>query len=71
VHQHNFDSLEEIRQILEEGEIIFVGAMGKKSKNLAEQDGIHLDVTSGVIDKSILMALCGESIALSLQLVIW
>jgi cobalt/nickel transport system ATP-binding protein len=34
--------------------------MGKKSKNLAELDGIHLDVTSGVIDKSILMALCGK-----------
>ncbi|WP_269849763.1 hypothetical protein [Methanosarcina horonobensis] len=34
--------------------------MGKKSKTLAEQDGIRLDVTSGVIDKSILMALCGK-----------
>jgi cobalt/nickel transport system ATP-binding protein len=53
-------SLPEIKQIIKEGEIVFVGAMGKKSKNLAEQDGIHLDVTSGVIDKSILMALCGK-----------
>jgi cobalt/nickel transport system ATP-binding protein len=53
-------SLEEIRQILNEGEIVFVGSMGKKSKTLAEQDGIHLDVTSGVIDKTILMALCGK-----------
>ena len=53
-------SLEEIQQILNEGEMVFVGAMGKKSKTLAEQDGIHLDVTSGVIDKSILMALCGK-----------
>ena len=53
-------SLPEVQQILKDGEIAFVGAMGKKSKNLAEQDGIRLDVTSGVIDKSILMALCGK-----------
>ncbi len=53
-------SLPEIKQILKEGEIVFVGAMGKKSKTLAEQDGVRLDVTSGVIDKSILMALCGK-----------
>ncbi|AKB75629.1 ATPase component CbiO of energizing module of cobalt ECF transporter [Methanosarcina lacustris Z-7289] len=53
-------SLPEVRQILKDGEIAFVGAMGKKSKNLAEQDGIRLDVTTGVIDKSILMALCGK-----------
>ncbi|HII79295.1 MAG TPA: ATP-binding cassette domain-containing protein [Methanosarcina sp.] len=53
-------SLDEVRQIIKEGEIVFVGAMGKKSKTLAEQDGIRLDVTSGVIDKSILMALCGK-----------
>ncbi len=52
---------DEVRQIIKEGEIAFVGgAMGKKSKTLAEQDGIRLDVTSGVIDKSILMALCGK-----------
>lgn len=53
-------SLEEIQQILKDGEMVFVGAMGKKSKNLAEMDKIHLDVSSGVIDKSILMALCGK-----------
>jgi cobalt/nickel transport system ATP-binding protein len=40
--------------------MVFVGAMGKKSKNLADKDGVRLDVTSGVIDKSILMALCGK-----------
>lgn len=53
-------SLPEIQQILKEGEIAFVGAMGKKSKILAEQDGVRLDVSSGVVDKSILMALCGK-----------
>lgn len=53
-------SLPELEQIIKEGEIVFVGAMGKKSKILAEQDGVRLDVSSGVIDKSILMALCGK-----------
>ncbi len=53
-------SLPEVKQILKEGEIIFVGAMGKKSKILAEQDGIRLDISSGVIDKTILAALCGK-----------
>ncbi len=53
-------SLKEIRQILTEGEMFFVGAMGKKSKTFAEKNGIQLDVTSGVIDKSLLMALCGK-----------
>jgi cobalt/nickel transport system ATP-binding protein len=53
-------SLPEIKQILKEGEIVFVGAMGKKSKTIAEHDGVKLDVSSGVIDKTILMALCGK-----------
>ncbi|PAV10813.1 ABC transporter ATP-binding protein [Methanosarcina spelaei] len=53
-------SLPEVKQILKEGEIVFVGAMGKKSKTLAEHDGIRLDVSSGVIDKTILTALCGK-----------
>lgn len=53
-------SLPELKEILKEGEIVFVGAMGKKSKILAEQDDVRLDVSSGVIDKSILMALCGK-----------
>jgi len=53
-------SLPEVKQILKDGEIVFVGAMGKKSKILAEQDGVRLDVSSGVIDKTILTALCGK-----------
>jgi len=53
-------SLPEVKQILKEGEIVFVGAMGKKSKTLAEHDGIRLDISSGVIDKTILTALCGK-----------
>lgn len=53
-------NLERINEVICEGEIEIVGAMGKLSKTLAEKDGLHLDVTSGVIDKSILMALCGK-----------
>ncbi len=53
-------SLPEVKQILKEGEIVFIGAMGKKSKTLAEHDGIKLDISSGVIDKTILTALCGK-----------
>ena len=60
IYDTNSYSLAEIKQILKEGEIAFVGAMGKKSKILAEQDGVRLDVSSGVVDKSILMALCGK-----------
>lgn len=46
--------------IMGENEIDVVGAMGTTSKNIAEKDGMHLEITSGVIDKSILMALCGK-----------
>ena len=37
------------------------GAMGTRAKNLAERESISLDFTYGVIDKSILRALVGES----------
>ena len=47
-------------KVIDEGEIDAVGAMGTMSKNVAEKDGVHLEITSGVIDKSILMALCGK-----------
>lgn len=50
----------EVVDLIGKGDITFVGAMGKKSKSLAEKDGIFLDVTTGVIDKSILAALCGK-----------
>ncbi|AEH61769.1 cobalt ABC transporter, ATPase subunit [Methanosalsum zhilinae DSM 4017] len=49
-----------IRQLIKSADIEIVGAMGKKSKIIAENDGIYLNVTSSVIDKSILMALCGK-----------
>lgn len=50
----------EVLDLIEKGNITLVGAMGKKSKNLTEKDGIFLDATTGVIDKSILAALCGK-----------
>ncbi len=50
----------EFQKIMTDYEIDAVGAMGKKSKKIAERDGIYLDVASGVIDKSILLALSGK-----------
>ncbi len=49
-----------VHQLIKNAEIDIVGAMGKKSKMLAETDGIYLTITSSVIDKSILTALCGK-----------
>ncbi|MGP8320798.1 MAG: energy-coupling factor ABC transporter ATP-binding protein [Methanosarcinaceae archaeon] len=50
----------ELLGLINESEIDIVGAMGTTSKNIAEKDGIKLEITAGVIDKSILMALCGK-----------
>ncbi len=51
---------EKLRKIMHDADIEVVGAMGRKSKNIAERDGMRLDIVAGVIDKSILMALCGK-----------
>ena len=51
---------QDLLEVIDEGEIDALGAMGTMSKNVAEKDGVHLEITSGVIDKSILMALCGK-----------
>ncbi|MDW7732714.1 MAG: ATP-binding cassette domain-containing protein [Methanolobus sp.] len=51
---------EELVQLMDRDGIECVGAMGKKSKLLAEKDDIYLDVTAGVIDRSILNALAGQ-----------
>jgi cobalt/nickel transport system ATP-binding protein len=45
---------------MEKEEIDIVGAMGKKSKLLAEDYSICVDIATGVIDRTILMALCGK-----------
>ena len=53
-------SRDELLAIIRKDGIECLGAMGKKSKLLAEQDDIYLDVTAGVIDRSILNALAGQ-----------
>ncbi len=53
-------SRDELLGIMKRDGIECLGAMGKKSKLLAEQDDIYLDVTAGVIDRSILNALSGQ-----------
>jgi cobalt/nickel transport system ATP-binding protein len=34
--------------------------MGKKSKLMAEKNSLCVDISTGVIDRTILMALCGK-----------
>jgi cobalt/nickel transport system ATP-binding protein len=52
---------EEIKNFLDKKEADNVGAMGTSAKVMAEKEGIKLDFTYGVIDKSILKALLGKS----------
>ncbi len=53
-------SREDLRDIISRDEVDCIGAMGKRSKILAEEDGIYLDVTAGVVDRSILNSLAGQ-----------
>lgn len=53
-------SKENLMDLIDRDEIECIGAMGKSSKVLAEQDGIYLDVTAGVVDRSILNSLAGQ-----------
>jgi cobalt/nickel transport system ATP-binding protein len=53
-------STEDIFQIIKSHGIECVGAMGKKSKLVAERDNIYLEVTTSVIDRCILNALAGQ-----------
>ena len=50
-----------IRSILDKIRANYTGAMGTSAKVMAEQSGIPLDFTYGVIDKCILKALTGKS----------
>ena len=49
-----------IRELLRSGKAVRSGGMGTRAKLFAEQTGIALDFTSGVIDKCLLRALLGE-----------
>jgi cobalt/nickel transport system ATP-binding protein len=51
----------DIKDFIKRGEADYVGAMGTSAKVMAEKEGIKLDLTYGVIDKSILKALSGKS----------
>ena len=50
----------EFNRITAEYNINFIGAMGKKSKDLAAEQGVEVVCNSGVIDKSILNAITGS-----------
>jgi cobalt/nickel transport system ATP-binding protein len=52
---------EDIKRIIGKSHVSCAGAMGTSAKVLAEQAGIHLDFTYGVIDKCILKALTGKA----------
>ena len=53
-------SKNELLDIISRDEIECIGAMGKRSKILAERDEIYLHVTAGVVDRSILNSLAGQ-----------
>ena len=51
---------DELLEIIKRDGIESVGAMGKKSKVIAEINDIYIDIASGVIDRSLLNALSGQ-----------
>ena len=62
VYVYDMDAFDkaEFDKIVNEYNITFIGAMGKKSKDLAADNGIEIVCNSGVIDKSILNAITGS-----------
>ncbi|MDR2943680.1 MAG: ATP-binding cassette domain-containing protein [Methanosarcinales archaeon] len=62
IYVYNMDAFDkaEFDKIIETYDINFIGAMGKKSKDIAEDSGIDVVCNSGVIDKSILNAITGS-----------
>ncbi|MDL2261351.1 ATP-binding cassette domain-containing protein [Methanimicrococcus sp. OttesenSCG-928-J09] len=62
IYVYDMDSFDkdEFDKIVSEYDINFIGAMGKKSKDIAESQGINVVCNSGVIDKSILNAITGS-----------
>ncbi|WNY23156.1 Vitamin B12 import ATP-binding protein BtuD [Methanimicrococcus hongohii] len=62
IYVYDMDSFDkdEFDKIIEEYDIDHIGAMGKKSKDIAENEGINVVCNSGVIDKSILNAITGS-----------
>ncbi|MDY0267394.1 MAG: ATP-binding cassette domain-containing protein [Methanimicrococcus sp.] len=62
IYVYDMDAYEkdEFDHILQKYEIDFIGAMGKKSKDIADAKNIETVCNSGVIDKSILNAIAGN-----------
>ncbi|MCL2142356.1 MAG: ATP-binding cassette domain-containing protein, partial [Methanimicrococcus sp.] len=62
VYVYNMDAFDkdEFDSIVKKEDINFIGAMGKKSKDIAESQGIVIACNSGVIDRSILNAITGS-----------
>lgn len=62
IYVYNMDCFdkEEFDKIVDEYDINHIGAMGKKSKDIAENNGINVICNAGVIDKSILNAITGS-----------
>ena len=52
----------ELDGLSEDGTVDLVGVMGTRSRAFAERHGINADIASNVIDKTILRALCGDSV---------
>ena len=48
------------KRIMDTEDIAVIGAMGKHSKVLAEEYHIPIQISAGVIDRTLLMALCGK-----------
>lgn len=62
IYVYNMDGFDkaEFDKIVGEYDINYIGAMGKKSKDVAENNGIDVVCNAGVIDKSILNAITGS-----------
>jgi cobalt/nickel transport system ATP-binding protein len=62
VYNTDLQDHEDLKRLMEEGEIDLVGIMGTRSRAFAEKRGISADIASNVIDKTILRALCGDEV---------
>ncbi|UEC43967.1 MAG: Putative ABC transporter ATP-binding protein [Methanothrix sp.] len=53
---------EDLMEVIEERRIDLVGVMGTRSRSFADRCGIAADISSNVIDRTILRALCGDDL---------
>lgn len=62
VYDTDHQDHEDLKRLMMEREIDLVGVMGTRSRAFAHKHGISIDITSNVIDKTILQALCGDEV---------